>query len=172
MKILYPQDTGQIAIIIPVANNMTIEQIAAKDVPFGKPYLIVKDSDLPTDWETSAAWEADFSNPDGIGIGPQRWFIAQAEAAITEIGTRTPPFAPETTQAVHFDEFPFAEDADKEAVYTQYLEAVALENQRKVTRHEADVAAFEARNAAEIAAQNQLIEQMKAEVFQLEGAPM
>lgn len=82
MKIIYPQTNGEIAIIFPVATAMAVEQIAQKDVPHGTPYLIVNDSDLPADWATSAAWEADFSNPDGIGMGPQRWFIAQAADVI------------------------------------------------------------------------------------------
>lgn len=85
MKIIYKQLDNTIAIIIPVDGcGLTIEQIAQKDTPYGIPYLICDDSDLPEDLATLAAWEADFSNPDGIGMGPQRWFIAQAAAVIAD----------------------------------------------------------------------------------------
>lgn len=93
MKIIYLNYAGQMVIVTPVA-SWPIHQIAKKDVPYGVPYLIVEDSDLPADWSTSAAWEADFSNPDGIGMGAQRWFIAQAEAELIEISQRTEPSAP------------------------------------------------------------------------------
>ena len=38
-------------------------------VPAGVPYIEVQPGDIPSDWSTSAAWEADFSNPAGIGTG-------------------------------------------------------------------------------------------------------
>lgn len=85
MKIIYPQTNGEIAIIMPCDCGLTTEQIAAKDVPFGVPFLICEDIDLPEDWSTSAAWECDFSSPSGIGMGAQRWFIAQAEAALAAL---------------------------------------------------------------------------------------
>jgi len=84
MKILYPQTNGEIAIIMPCECDLTIEQIAQKDVPYNTPYIICEDSDLPANWETSAAWECDFSSPSGIGMGAQRWFIAQAAAVIAD----------------------------------------------------------------------------------------
>ncbi len=57
-RIIYPNDNGGVAIIIPAAEcGLTIEQIAAKDVPPGKPYKIVDVSDIPTDRTFRAAWE-------------------------------------------------------------------------------------------------------------------
>ena len=57
-RIIYPNDTGGVAIIIPAAEcGLSIEQIAAKDVPQGKPYKIVDVSDIPTDRTFRAAWE-------------------------------------------------------------------------------------------------------------------
>ena len=57
-RIIYPNDTGGVAIIIPAAEcGLTIEQIAAKDVPPGQPYKIVDVSDIPTDRTFRAAWE-------------------------------------------------------------------------------------------------------------------
>ena len=66
--ILYPQENGSVAVMRPVYGcGLTVEQIAAKDVPFGVPYIIVNSSDIPTDETFFNAWEADFSNPEGHG---------------------------------------------------------------------------------------------------------
>ena len=56
-RIIYPTDNGGVAIIIPSDCGLTIEQIAAKDVPTGKPYKIVNVSDIPTDRTFRDAWE-------------------------------------------------------------------------------------------------------------------
>ena len=56
-RIIYPTDDGGVAIIIPSDCGLTIEQIAAKDVPTGKPYKIVDVSDIPTDRTFRNAWE-------------------------------------------------------------------------------------------------------------------
>ena len=68
-RILYQQDNGTVAIIIPsVTCGLTIEQIAAKDVPFGKVYKIVDVADLPTDRTTRNAWTVDTEDlADGTG---------------------------------------------------------------------------------------------------------
>lgn len=57
-RIIYPTDDGGVAIIVPApSSGLTIEQIAAKDVPAGKPYKIVDAADIPTDRTFRAAWE-------------------------------------------------------------------------------------------------------------------
>lgn len=57
-RILYPTDDGGVAIIVPAAEcGLTIEQIAAKDVPAGKEYKIVDVADIPTDRTFRNAWE-------------------------------------------------------------------------------------------------------------------
>jgi hypothetical protein len=56
-RIIYPTDDGGVAIIIPANCGMTIEEIAAKDVPSGKPYKIVDASEIPTDRTFRNAWE-------------------------------------------------------------------------------------------------------------------
>lgn len=84
MKIVYQNQNDEVVIIMPCECGLTIEQIAQKDVPYNAPYLIVEDSDLPADWSTSAAWEADFSSPSGIGMGPQRYFIQKAQQEIAQ----------------------------------------------------------------------------------------
>jgi hypothetical protein len=56
-RILYPTDEGGVAIIVPADCGLTIEEIAAKDVPEGKPFKIVDVSDIPTDRLFRNAWE-------------------------------------------------------------------------------------------------------------------
>lgn len=57
-RIIYPTDEGGVAVIVPAAEcGLTIEEIAAKDVPAGKPYKIVDVSDIPEDRTFRGAWE-------------------------------------------------------------------------------------------------------------------
>jgi len=57
-RIIYPTDDGGVAIIVPAPEcGLTIEEIAAKDVPAGKTYKIVDVSDIPTDRTFRNAWE-------------------------------------------------------------------------------------------------------------------
>ena len=56
-RIIYPTDDGGVAVIIPAAEcGLTIEEIAAKDVPAGKTYQIVDVADIPTDRTFRGAW--------------------------------------------------------------------------------------------------------------------
>lgn len=56
--IIYPTDDNGVAVIIPAIEcGLTIEEIAAKDVPQGKPYKIVDVADIPTDRTFRNAWE-------------------------------------------------------------------------------------------------------------------
>ena len=57
-RIIYPTDEGGVVVIIPAPEcGLTIEEIAAKDVPSGKPYKIVDVSDIPSDRTFRDAWE-------------------------------------------------------------------------------------------------------------------
>ena len=57
-RILYPTDEGGVAVVIPAPDcGLTVEQIAAKDVPAGKPFKIVDASEIPADRTFRAAWE-------------------------------------------------------------------------------------------------------------------
>lgn len=57
-RIIYPTDDGGVAIIIPAIEcGLTIEEIAQKDVPAGKPFKIVDVSDIPEDRTFRNAWE-------------------------------------------------------------------------------------------------------------------
>jgi hypothetical protein len=55
-RILYPTDDGGVAVIVPADCGLTIEEIAAKDVPAGKPYEIVDVADIPSDRTFRGAW--------------------------------------------------------------------------------------------------------------------
>lgn len=71
MKIIYIQDNGVLAVITPAQwaiDEHGIEAIALKDVPAGKPFKIVQDSDIPTDRSMRNAWTcSDADLTDGIG---------------------------------------------------------------------------------------------------------
>lgn len=56
-RIIYPTNDGGVAVIIPADCGLTIEEIATKDVPAGKPYKIVDVSDIPSDRTFRNAWE-------------------------------------------------------------------------------------------------------------------
>jgi hypothetical protein len=56
-RIIYPTDENGIAVIIPAPEcGLTIEEIAAKDVPAGKPFEIVDVSEIPSDRTFRGAW--------------------------------------------------------------------------------------------------------------------
>jgi len=73
--IIYPNENGSVALIVPTG-ELAIDQVALKDVPEGKPYRFI-DRNQFADFEFFDAWEADFSNPDGHGIGAEAWFAEQ-----------------------------------------------------------------------------------------------
>jgi hypothetical protein len=57
-RILFPNDDGGIAILVPTESL----ELAMKDIPSGKPYLIVDAADIPADREFRNAWTADFTD--------------------------------------------------------------------------------------------------------------
>jgi hypothetical protein len=68
-RIIYQTDEGGVAIIIPAAEcGLSIEAIAAKDVPTGKPYKIVDVTEIPSDRSERNAWTVDVADlTDGVG---------------------------------------------------------------------------------------------------------
>lgn len=69
-RIIYPTDDGGVAVLIPADCGLTIEEIAAKDVPpvvervngeivssTPRPFKIVDVSDIPSDRTFRGAWE-------------------------------------------------------------------------------------------------------------------
>ena len=59
-RIIFPNDNGGVSIIIPAESV----ELAMKDIPSGKPYLIVDAADIPTDREFRNAWTADFTGAE------------------------------------------------------------------------------------------------------------
>ena len=82
--IIFPNQ-NTISVMRPLDCGLTIQEIARKDVPFGVPYRIIDAADIPADRTYRDAWTADFSNPDGTGLGPQRWWIEQFTAEIVQL---------------------------------------------------------------------------------------
>lgn len=74
--IIYPNPEGGICLVMPTG-ELPIADVTQKDVPAGKPYLIVDAASIPEDHTFFNAWEADFSNPDGHGIGADAYFAAK-----------------------------------------------------------------------------------------------
>jgi len=70
-RIIFQNNEGGVSVIAPSPTCLkehTIEEIAAKDVPAGKPYKIVSVDDIPSDRTFRNAWtvnEADLT--DGVG---------------------------------------------------------------------------------------------------------
>ena len=70
-KIIYKTDEGGVAVIIPTPEALeqhSIQEIAIKDVPAGKPFKIVDAADIPSDRSARNAWTVDDADlTDGIG---------------------------------------------------------------------------------------------------------
>jgi hypothetical protein len=79
--IIYKSEAGGAILVIPAPNcGLSIEEIARKDVPPGCPYHIVDRSQIPIDMTFYAAWEADFTNPTGHGIGSVAFWEEKEQA--------------------------------------------------------------------------------------------
>jgi len=81
-RIMYKTDEGGVAVITPTDEALqshTIQEIAEKDVPSGKPYKIVDVADIPSDRTFRNAWEADEAGlTDGFG-GEHDMFITDPQ---------------------------------------------------------------------------------------------
>lgn len=67
-RIIFQNEEGGVSVLIPAECGLAIEEIAAKDVPTGKPYKIVDVSDIPTDRTERIAWTVDEADlTDGVG---------------------------------------------------------------------------------------------------------
>jgi len=68
-RIIYKNDDGGVSVIVPSPKSaLTVEEIAAKDVPTGKPYKIVDVSKIPTDRTDRDLWDVDEADlTDGVG---------------------------------------------------------------------------------------------------------
>jgi len=67
-RIIYKNSDGTVGIIVPAECDLTVEQIALKDVPTGLKYKIVDVSDISSDRTFRNAWTIDESElTDGVG---------------------------------------------------------------------------------------------------------
>lgn len=58
LRIIYPTPAGGVSVVIPcLESGLTVEEIAAKDVPSGVKYKIVDASEIPEDRTFRNAWE-------------------------------------------------------------------------------------------------------------------
>ena len=86
--IIFPNDEGWLTVVNPAPEcGLSVEEIARKDVPAGKPYRIINADQLPQDHVFFNAWSANFDSPTGYGIGSDAWF---AEQAVKEQTAREP----------------------------------------------------------------------------------
>ena len=81
--IIYPFENG-ISVLNPTG-DIPFEEVCRKDVPAGAPYLVVTADAIPSGSLFREAWEADFSNPNGYGIGADAWFAEQAAAQASQV---------------------------------------------------------------------------------------
>jgi hypothetical protein len=70
-RIIYNQDNGVVAVIVPTPEALeqhSIQAIAIKDVPAGKPFKLVDAADIPSDRTDRDAWTVDDADlTDGVG---------------------------------------------------------------------------------------------------------
>jgi hypothetical protein len=79
MLIAFPSDTG-LNIIHPISGSgLTPQEVAFKDVPDGVPFKFIQLSDLPSDRKFRGAWEVDFSQPDGYGMGADKFWASKKD---------------------------------------------------------------------------------------------
>lgn len=68
-RIIYKNTDGSVSVIIPAPDcGLTVEEIAAKDVPTGLAYKIVAVADIPADRSARDMWDVDEADlTDGVG---------------------------------------------------------------------------------------------------------
>jgi hypothetical protein len=80
LVIAYLDESGGVSIVYPASEcPLSIKEIAEKDVPAGRPYMFVPAEAIPTDHTFFNAFELDFSDPSGYGIGAEAWFARQSD---------------------------------------------------------------------------------------------
>ena len=63
-RIIYPNDDGGVAVVIPAPDSgLTIDEVANKSVPKGRPYKIVDKGFVPHDRTFRSAWVLDMEDP-------------------------------------------------------------------------------------------------------------
>lgn len=91
MKIIYQNSEGGVSVIIPTG-ELSIEEVAAKDVPAGVAYEIVEDDAIPSDRTFRNAWvmgdcciEHDLDKCKALGHDKRRQLRAEEFAPYDEV---------------------------------------------------------------------------------------
>ena len=67
-RIIFENDNGGVSVITPLIAGIPVEQIAAVSVPFGKPFKIVDETEIPADRQWRNDWAVDPATlTDGTG---------------------------------------------------------------------------------------------------------
>jgi hypothetical protein len=77
--VIYAKEDNSLVFVNPNLAEISAHECGRREVPKDVPFLIVDTDDYPEDFEFMDAWEADFSEPDGYGIGREEW-NAEADA--------------------------------------------------------------------------------------------
>jgi len=90
-RIIYKNESGGVSVIIPTG-ELSIEEVAAKDVPTGVAYEIVEDDAIPSDRFFRNAWvangaavEVDLDQAKEIGHDKRRAARAEEFAPLDEV---------------------------------------------------------------------------------------
>lgn len=91
MKIIYQNKSGGVSVVIPTG-ELSIEEVAAKDVPEGVAYEIIEDDAIPADRTFRGAWvangaaiEVDLSKAKEIAHDVRRAKRAEEFAPLDEV---------------------------------------------------------------------------------------
>tara|TARA_B100000123_G_scaffold201843_1_gene151804 strand:- start:40 stop:369 length:330 start_codon:yes stop_codon:yes gene_type:complete len=81
-RVVYKDSDGNIHVRYAWSDYSAVDQ-GEMDVPIGKPFIVLDQSDIPTDTSFADAWDVDLSSPDGVGKGYDTWVqeqVAKADA--------------------------------------------------------------------------------------------
>jgi hypothetical protein len=73
--VIYAKDDNSLVFVNPNLSVISAYECGRRETPNGVPFLIVDTDNYPEDYDFMQAWEADFSDPDGYGIGREQWLL-------------------------------------------------------------------------------------------------
>lgn len=80
--VIYKIESGGFGILYGAdGSDLPIDEVARKDCPAGSPFVIVDEEELPSSSYYADAWSVNFDEPDGYGVGVDRWLL-EHEAAM------------------------------------------------------------------------------------------
>jgi hypothetical protein len=87
--ILYSQENGDVGYILPVSQDDLMDT-AYKTVPKDRPFKFVASADVPP-IKYQSAFECDFSEPDGLGKGPEQYGVEKEMQNEAELYRKATP---------------------------------------------------------------------------------